>query len=94
MGYNGVLLFVELKRVREDVMPLTVPHSKERVEFLRYAMTHSAKFLVTRGDHITTNDMFMAMEKNVLGIDATELLKVKKKRLKDMEVLLDSRLDH
>jgi hypothetical protein len=86
MGYNGGLLRVELKRDREDVIPLTVPHSKERVELLRYATTHSAKFLVTRGDHITTNDMFMAMEKNVSGIDATELLKVKKKRLKDMEV--------
>ena len=30
--------------------------------------------------------MFIAVEKNVSGIDATELLKVKKKRLKDMEV--------
>ncbi len=86
MGYNGGLLRVELKRDREDVMPLTVPHSKERVELLRYATTHSAKFLVTRGDCITTNDMFMAVEKNVSGIDATELLKVKKKWLKDMEV--------
>ena len=86
MRYNGGLLRVELKRDREDAMPLTIPHSKERVELLRYDMTHSAKFLVTRGDHITTNDMLIAAEKNILGIDATDLLKVKKKRLKDMEV--------
>jgi len=86
MGYNGRLLRVELKRDREDAMPLTIPHSKERVDLLRYATMHSAKFLVTRGDHIITNNMFIAAEKNVSGIDATDLLKVKKKRLKDMEV--------
>ena len=68
LGYNGGLLRVELKRDREDAMPLTIPHSKERVELLRYDMTHSAKFLVTRGNHITTNDMFIVAEKNILGI--------------------------
>jgi len=86
MGYNGGLLCVALKCDRENAMPLMIPHSKERVELLRYATTHSAKFLATRGDHFTTNDMFIAAEKNVSGIDATKLLKVKKKRVKDMEV--------
>ncbi len=82
MGYNGGLLCVELKRDREDVMLLTIPHLKERIKLLRYATMHSTKFLVMRGDHITTNDMFIAVERNVSGIDTTKQLKVKKQQLK------------
>ncbi len=79
MGYNGGLLYVEIKHNNHQTMPLTLLQSKERVEMLRHATTHSLKFLVTQGNHLTNNDSFITAQMNVLGKDVKKLLRLKKR---------------
>ncbi len=86
MGYNGKLLRVSVERDREDSVPLTLPHSKERIEQLRKATTHSSKFLVTQGDHLTNNDHFIAAQANIMSRNVKELLMVKRQRMKAMQI--------
>jgi hypothetical protein len=69
IGYKGGLLRVKIKCDREYVIPLTVTHSKERLELLRNASTHSSKLLVTRGNPLTNNDHLIAAQMNMPGKD-------------------------
>jgi hypothetical protein len=48
-GYNGQLLKVKLEEQREEEAPLMQPHSKEQIEMLRKATTHSRKILPQEG---------------------------------------------
>jgi hypothetical protein len=79
------MLRVEIKCDNHQTMPLSLPQSKERVEMPRHATTHSSKFLLTQGDHLTNNDSFIAAQMNVSGKDVKELLRLKKKQIKAME---------
>jgi hypothetical protein len=74
IGYNDGLLQVKTKHNKEDAIPLTVPHLKERVELLRNAAPHSSKFLATRGNHLTNNNHFIVAQMNVSGKNINELL--------------------
>jgi hypothetical protein len=85
MGYDGKLLRVMVERDQQDSVPLTLPHSKERIDQLRKATTNSSKFLATQGDHLTNNDHFIAAQANIMDRNVKELLKVKKQRMKAME---------
>ncbi len=76
---------MRIEHDREDVLPLTLPHSKERVELLRNATTHSSKFLATQGNHLTNNNYYIAPQRNASGKDVKELLKVKKQQMKAIE---------
>ncbi len=73
IGYNGGLLRVKIRRARENAISLRVPHLKERLEpLMRNALTHSSKFLATRGNHLTNNNHFSAAQMNVSGKDIKE----------------------
>ena len=41
---------------------LTKPESKERIEALKKAKSHSERFLYTGGCHATSDDMFIAIQ--------------------------------
>lgn len=86
LAYNGDLLKVKIEENREEAVPLTLPHSKERIDQMRKSTTHSQKFLSTRGDHVTTNDLFIAAESNDVEKEIKELLKVKKARMQAAKV--------
>ena len=86
LAYNGDLLKVKIEENREEALPLTVPHSKERIDQMRKSTTHSQKFLSTRGDHVTTNDLFIAAQTNDVEKEIKDLLKVKKLRMQAAKV--------
>ena len=77
---------MKIEENREEAVPLTLPHSKERIDQMRKSTTHSQKFLSTRGDHVTTNDLFIAAESNDVEKEIKELLKVKKARMQAAKV--------
>ena len=84
-GYRGELLKATIEK-REDARMLTAPHSKERIDALRKASTHGAKFLATGGSHLTTDDFFLAQQKNEREKEIEARQKTKKKRLAAMKV--------
>ena len=58
-GYCGNHLKVQC--VKETVLlPITEPHSKERIELMAKASSHGQKFLSTGGQHVTSDDFFKA----------------------------------
>jgi hypothetical protein len=61
--------------------PVTVAHTCERQEALAAATTHGKKFFVTRGEHITSDDMFKSAEIVHRNAEAVEVEKDKKQCL-------------
>ncbi len=83
-GYNGDLLKATI--IEQETIKLTEPHSKERIEELRKATTHGAKFLATGGTHLTTDDLFIAAWKTDSEKEIAELEKEKKRRLAALKI--------
>jgi hypothetical protein len=91
MGYAGHLLAAKIEDDREEAVPLTQPQSKERIEVMRRATTHTKKFLATKGEHVMTDDFFVSAQSNINEFDIDRLTKEKKKRLKSTEVDAEAR---
>ena len=66
---------------RKALMAVTVANTRERQEAIAAANTHGAKFFVTGGEHVTSNDMFKAAEINRRKSEAAEREKEKKSRV-------------
>ncbi len=66
---------------RKASMAVTVANTRERQEAIAAANTHGAKLFVTGGEHVTSNDMFIAAEINRRKAEAAEREKEKKSRL-------------
>ena len=90
MGYAGNLPAVKIEDDREEAVPLTQPQSKERIEVMQRATTHTKKFLATKGEHVMTDEFFSA-QMNSNEFDIEQLTKEKKKRLKATEVDAETR---
>ena len=80
LGYKGELLASKIKKVRvnEDV---TLPNTRERQEAIANAVSHGGRFLATRGDHLTSDDAFMAAELTNRKADVAKLEADKVKRV-------------
>ena len=61
-GFGGSNLRVELKRNLLTPGTVIQPDSKERIEALANAKSHGARFLITGGRHMCTEDTFKALE--------------------------------
>lgn len=72
-GYAGDKLRVFVKKVPKK-KAVTKPNTLERQKLLAKASTHGEKFTATGGSHLTSDDMFCAME-----------IPVWEKEIKDME---------
>jgi len=90
MGYAGHLLAVKIEDSREEAVPLTQPQSKEQIEGMRRATTHTKKFLVMKGEHVMTDDFFVSAQMSINEFDMEQLTKEKKKHLKAMEVVTEA----
>jgi hypothetical protein len=67
------LLAVKIEDDREEAVPLTQPQSKERIEVMRRATTHTKKFLATKGEHVMTDDFFVSAQTNINEFDIEQL---------------------
>ena len=65
--------------------PITQPQSKERIEVMRRATTHTKKFLTTKGGHVMTDDFYVSAQMTINEFDNEQLMKEKKKHLKATE---------
>ena len=85
MGYRGDVLRAQFCpdkiSERKESMAVTVANTRERQEAIAAANTHGAKFFVTGGEHMTSNDMFKAAEINRRKVEAAEREKEKKRRV-------------
>ena len=85
MGYRGDLLRAQFCpdkiRERRALEPVTVTNKRERQQALAAAHTHSKKFFVMEGEHVTLNDMLIAAELNQRKEEATGREKDKKSRV-------------
>jgi len=79
MGYAGHFLAVKIEDDWEEAVPLTQLQSKERIEIVRRATTHTKKFLTTKGEHVMTDDFFVSAQTNIIEFDIEQLTKEKKK---------------
>ena len=79
-------MLLKIKIVPQEIIKLTEPHSKERIEELSKATTHGAKFMAMGGAHLMTDDLFIAARKTEPEKEIAELEKVKKKRLAAMKI--------
>jgi hypothetical protein len=84
MGYRGDVLRVQfcLDKIskRKASGPVTVANTHEHQEALATAHTHGKKFFVMGGKHVTSDDMFIAVELNRQRAEAAEREKDKKSR--------------
>ena len=107
MGYDADLLKTEFNedRIRaaaaeeELDLSVTVANTRERQEALAKATTHGKKFYVTGGEHITSDDMFIAAEMGNRKREIAEMEKDKKVRVefhtwRDAALIILDRLDH
>ena len=69
MGYAGHLLAVKIEDDQEEAVRLTQPQSKERIEVMQRATTHTKKFLATKGEHVMTDDFFVSAQTNINQFD-------------------------
>ena len=75
-GYQGRLLKV-LREKAAYLLPITVTHTKERIELLAKASSHGHIFFATGGTYVTTDDLFCDAE--VLVWDANiKVMEVRK----------------
>ena len=75
-GYQGRLLKVQCEKAA-DLLPITVPRTKERIELLEKSSSHGKKFFATGNTHVTADNFFCAAEVPVWDakIKATEVRK-------------------
>jgi hypothetical protein len=66
---------------RKALAPVTVANTREHQEALAAACTHGKKFFVTGGKHVTSEDMFKAVELNRWTADDVEREKDKKSQV-------------
>ena len=83
-GYQGRLLKVQCEKAA-DLLYITVPHTKERMELLAKASSYGQKFFATGGTHVTVDDFFCASEFpiweaniKVMDIRSTEFAQLEK----------------
>jgi hypothetical protein len=85
MGYRGDVLRVQFcsdkTSERKASGPVTVANTREHQEALAAGHSHGRKFFVTGGKHVTSDDMFIAVELNRQRAEAAESEKDKKRRL-------------
>ena len=71
MGFRGDVLRVVFRQdkisERKASQAVTVANTRERQVAIAAANTHGAKFFVTGGEHVTSNDMFKVAEINIIG---------------------------
>ena len=60
-SYQGRFFKVQCEKAA-GLLPITVPHTKERVEILEKASSHGQKFFATEGTHVTLDDFFCDAE--------------------------------
>ena len=60
-GYQGILSKVLCEKAA-DLLPITVPHTKERIEIIAKAGSHGKKFFATGGTHVTSDEFFCAAD--------------------------------
>ena len=107
MGYDADLLKTEFNedRIRaaaaeeELDLSVTVANTRERQEALAKATTHGKKFYVTGGEHITSDDMFIAAEMGNRKREIAEMEKDKKVRVEfhtrhNAALIILDRLNH
>ena len=77
-GYQGRLLKVQCEKAA-DLLPISMPHTKERMDILANASSHGKRFFETGGTHVTADDFFCAAEVpvwdaniKVMGVRKTE----------------------
>jgi hypothetical protein len=68
-------------RAQSAAAPFTVPHTHEHQEALATVTTHGKKFFMTRGKHITSDDMFKSAEIMSQNAEAVEREKDRKQHL-------------
>ena len=75
-GYQGRLLKVQCEKAA-DLLYITVPHTKERIELLAKASSHGQKFFATGSTHVTADDLFCAAKVTIWDakIKVTEVRK-------------------
>ncbi len=85
MGYKGDALNVQFRedkiQERQATATVKVPQTRERQEAIAATNTHGKKFFVTGGKHVTSDDMFKAVEINRRTAEAAEREKDKKGRV-------------
>ena len=75
-GFDGSAFKVQIQKKKEP-KKMTVRHSQERIDAIAKATTHGQHFHVTGGDHLTSDDIFIATEKKERE---REILVLKKKK--------------
>ena len=60
-GYQGRLFKVQCEKAA-DLLPITVPHTKEKIKLLENASSHGQTFFATVGTYDTSDDFFCAVE--------------------------------
>lgn len=86
VGYNGHLLKATIVPVEKDNIPLTEPHSRERLELLSKASTAGKKWHAMQGGHLTTDDFFRAARLNEINAEVDQLKKRKADHQKKNEL--------
>jgi hypothetical protein len=85
IGYRGDVLRAQFHpdkiSKRKALGPVTVGNRCEHQEALTAAYTHGKKFFVTGGKHLTSDDMFKAVELNWRRAEAAEREKDKKSQV-------------
>jgi len=85
VGFKGDVLRAQFRpdkiSERKASMAVTVANTREQQEAIATANTHGAKVFVTGGEHVTSNDMFIAAEINRRKTEATEREKEKESRV-------------
>jgi hypothetical protein len=85
MGFRGDVLRAVFRQDKISEMTasqaVTVANTRERQEVIAAANTHGSKFFVTGGEHVTSNDMFIAAEINRRKAEAAKREKEKKSRV-------------
>ena len=107
MVYDADLLKTKINKDRiraaaaeeELDLSVTVANTRERQEALVKATTYGKKFYVTGGEHIISDDMFIAAEMGNRKREIAEMEKDKKVRVeyhtrRDAALIILERLDH
>ena len=77
-GYDGSALqaLVTIKPAERRMTPITERMSRERIELLAHANTHSKKFFATGGSHVCSDNFFKAQALLAREEETTEKMKV------------------
>ena len=91
LGYDAEYLRGFAPRRRAEKFQLTVPHSKERIALLQKTKTAGQLFHVTHGEHLNSDDFFMAKAKTEREARIVQLEKEKKNRTKTTEYVMKAK---